>query len=280
MSRHTSFGIGGPADVLVLPRTVPAARAAAQIATEHALPLHVLGDGSNVIVRDGGLRGIVLKIADNLAAAEVHQQRIVAQGGARLGRLAHLAADASLTGLEFAVGIPGTVGGAAVMNAGAYGGEIGPLIAEVQTIAPDGDLHRRLRNELSFAYRDSSLRRAGEIVVGVVLELQPGDRERIQARMADIQQQRRDKQPISLPSAGSVFRRPENDYAGRLIEAAGLKGARIGGAEVSRKHAGFIVNRGAATAADVIKLIDHVRDTVAERSGVRLELEVRIIGED
>ncbi|MFQ5811380.1 MAG: UDP-N-acetylmuramate dehydrogenase [Armatimonadota bacterium] len=280
MSRHTSFRIGGPADILVLPHTSDAVCGALRIAAVHETPVHILGDGSNVLVRDRGLRGVVLKIADNLAAAEVQGERIVAQGGARLGRLAHLAAEASLTGLEFAIGIPGTVGGAAVMNAGAYSGEIGTLIAEVDTVTRDGEPCRHDRDELCFEYRDSSLRRAGEIVVGVVLELRAGEREQIEARMAEMQQQRRDKQPVSLPSAGSIFRRPEGDYAGRLIEAAGLKGACIGGAEVSEKHAGFIVNRGGATAADVIRLIDHVRETVAERTGVRLELEVRIMGDD
>jgi len=280
MSRHTSFRIGGPADVLVLPRTFAAVGEVVRIASRHDLPLHLLGDGSNLLVRDGGLRGVTLKIAENLGAVEVQGERIAAEGGARLARVSRLAAEASLAGLEFAGGIPGTVGGAAIMNAGAYDGEMGDVIAEVETIDEGGEAHCRPREELSFEYRDSLLRRAGDIVVRVVLELKPGNREGIEAHMAEIQQQRRDKQPLSLPSAGSVFRRPEGDYAGRLIEDAGLKGKRIGDAEVSPKHAGFIVNRGSATAADVLALIDQVKDTVAEQADVELELEVRIIGED
>lgn len=280
MSRHTSFRVGGPADILVIPHSIPAVCGSVQLAAEHGLRLHVIGEGTNLLVRDGGLRGVVLKIADDLATARVRGDCIEAEAGATLRRIARLAASASLTDLEFAGGIPGTVGGAAMLNAGAFGGEIGGLIAEVETVDTEGHLHRRPRGELSFAYRDSSLRRSGEIVVKVILQLRRGERERIEARMAEIQEERQAKQPLSLPSAGSVFRRPENDYAGRLIEAAGLKGARIGGAQVSEKHAGFIVNRGDATAADILSLIDHVRDTVAERTGVRLELEICIIGED
>ncbi|MFQ6131910.1 MAG: UDP-N-acetylmuramate dehydrogenase [Armatimonadota bacterium] len=276
---HTSFGIGGPADVLALPGSVSAVQHVVAAALELGQPLTIIGSGTNLLVRDGGVRGIVLKIADNLARTCVEGTSVRAQAGARMSTVAQAAAAASLSGLEFAAGIPGTVGGAVLMNAGAYGGEMGEVVDWVEVVDAEAQVRRLAREELGFGYRHSALMDTRSIVVGAQMTLAPGRPEAIAARTTELLQRRQSKQPLDLPSAGSVFKRPEGRYAGQLIEQARCKGMRVGQAEVSRKHAGFIVNLGGASAADVEELIRRVQEAVARDSGVRLELEIRVIGE-
>lgn len=280
MSRHTSFRIGGPADVLLLPRTVADLRTIVALSREIDLPFTAIGNGSNLLVRDGGLRGLVLKVAENLSEVRFTGTRGYAQSGALLAAVSRQAAVHGLSGLEFAVGIPGTIGGGVMMNAGAYGGEMKDVVTRVTVVDEEGRLRTLTAPELEFGYRSSILQSRPWIVAEVELELRKGDPERILALMSHNQYLRESKQPLSLPSAGSVFKRPPGRYVGPMVEQLGLKGFRIGGAQVSEKHAGFIVNRGDATAADVLALIEHVRRRVHEAFGVWLETEVRIIGEE
>jgi UDP-N-acetylmuramate dehydrogenase len=267
LSRHTSFCIGGPADVLVMPGETPDLARAVVRAREWELPCFILGTGSNLLVRDGGLRGIVVKLLDRFHRAEVRGNQIWSQSGALLGAVSRLAAEHSLTGLEFAVGIPGTMGGAIWMNAGAYGGEMKDVVTSVTLLDPDGAVRTHPADTMEFAYRASRLQRGGGIVAEVVM------------RLAELTEARESKQPLEFPSAGSIFKRPPGRFVGPMVEELGLKGFRIGGAEVSPKHAGFIVNAGGATAADVMAVMDYVRARVRERFDVELEPEVRVVGE-
>jgi len=276
---HTSFGIGGPADILALPTSVSAVQELIAAARELDQPLTIIGSGTNLLVRDGGVRGIVLKIGDNLAEIRVQGEQIRAQAGARMFAVASAVAAASLTGLEFAAGIPGTLGGAVVMNAGAYGGEIGQVVDWVELVNGVAELRRLSRAQMGFGYRHSALVGSSSVVVSAQMTLEPGDRQAIVDRTAKLQRRREEKQPLDLPSAGSVFKRPEGHFAGQLIEQAGCKGMRVGQAEVSNKHAGFIVNLGGAKASDVEVLMRRVQEAVEGQSGVRLEPEIRIIGE-
>lgn len=280
MRNHTSFRIGGPADVLVMPATVDDLRRALQLARRYEAPLTITGNGSNLLVRDGGLRGMVVKLGDSFARITVEETRIIAQSGALLADVSRAAGAHSLTGLEFAIGIPGTLGGGAIMNAGAYGGEMKDVVTHVTALDHSGEIHEMTPDDLQFGYRRSALQQLGWIVAEVRMQLQPGDPGEIQAKMADLTHQRESKQPLSFPSAGSVFKRPPGKFVGPMVEELGLKGYRIGDAQVSEKHAGFIINRGAATARDVLALIDHVRQKVLAAYDVWLETEVRIIGED
>jgi UDP-N-acetylmuramate dehydrogenase len=280
MRHHTSFRIGGPADVLVMPGSVADLRGAIRLARRHGVPLTLTGNGSNLLVRDGGLRGIVIKLGECFDRIEVDEDRMWAQSGALLKDVSLAAAAHSLTGLEFAIGIPGTLGGAVIMNAGAYGGEMKDVVTQVTALDNEGDLHEMGPEELQFAYRRSALQPLGWTVAEVRMQLQPGDRAAIEAKMADLTFQRESKQPLSFPSAGSVFKRPPGKYVGPMVEELGLKGYRIGDAQVSEKHAGFIINRGSATARDVLALIQHVRERVQAAYDVWLETEVRVIGED
>jgi len=280
LSRHTSFQIGGPADLLLLPRTVEDLQQIVGYVRERRYPLTVLGNGSNLLVRDGGLRGVVLKVAENLAAVEFAGEAGVAQSGALLAEVSQAAARVSLSGLEFAVGIPGTLGGGVIMNAGAYGGEMKEVVTQVRAVDDAGRLQTLSPAEMDFGYRRSALQGRGWIVVDVAMQLHSDDPEAIRARMAEFTRRREAMQPLSMPSAGSVFKRPPGQYVGPMVEGLGLKGHRIGGAEVSRKHAGFIVNAGGATAADVLALIEYVQQRAFEAHGVRLETEVRVIGEE
>jgi len=279
MSRHTSFRIGGPADALLVPRSVEDIQSIVRFALESSLPLTIVGNGSNLLIRDGGLRGLVMKIGDNFARIETCGTRCCAQAGALLRDVSRSVGDATLSGLEFAIGIPGTLGGAVIMNAGAYGGEMKDVIREVTAIDNEGELRRMNPEDLQFGYRRSVLQQTEWIVADATMELAPGDSEAIEARLADLTRQRESKQPLEMPSAGSVFKRPPGGYVGPMVEELGLKGFRIGGAQVSPKHAGFIVNAGEATASDVLDLIAHVRARVQERFGVWLDTEVRVIGE-
>lgn len=278
MDRYTTFRIGGPADVMFFPETPQEILVAQALATESGVPVTVIGCGSNLLVSDAGIRGLVIALGKPFSRIEVRGNAIFAQAGARLSAVANAALAHGLTGLEFASGIPGSVGGGAYMNAGAYGGQLSDVLTEVELLR-DGMAVRVPASEMDFGYRHSAAMESGALITGATFALQPGAPEEIRARMDDLNGRRRDKQPLEYPSAGSTFKRPEGYFAGALIEQAGLKGCRIGGAMVSEKHAGFIVNAGNATAQDVFELIMRVQHTVLDRSGVWLEPEVRLIGE-
>ena len=244
---------------------------------EHQVNLHVLGNGSNLIIDDRGLPGIVLYIGRRMQDITVNGTEIVADAGARMALVSRTAAEASLTGLEFAFGIPGTIGGGVIMNAGAYGGELSQVVTKVEAFDRDGNALVLEGDELEFGYRKSILKTKGYIVSRIYFRCQPGNKDDIQDLMAELGKRRRDKQPLEYPSAGSTFKRPAGYFAGRLIEEADCKGLTVGGAQVSEKHAGFVINRGDATCADVRGLIAEVQRRVYERSGVMLEPEVCII---
>jgi len=280
LSRHTSFRIGGPADAMLIPRDLAELKAGLSHASNLGVPVTFIGNGSNLLVRDGGIRGLVIKLAGTLDWVHISGNVVRAGCGVLLSTLAHRAVDAGLKGLEFAAGIPGTVGGAVNMNAGAYDGEMKDVVTSARVLDYEGNESELCLAELGFEYRKSSLQQKKLLAIEVTLELSPGDKEESLAKISELNRRRREKQPIALPSAGSVFKRPTGHYAGPLIEQAGLKGCRIGDAEVSTLHAGFIVNVGNATASDVLALIKHVQETVYEKFGVTLEPEVRIIGED
>lgn len=280
LARHTTWRIGGPADIFVEPAGREELRLAVQFAHQRGIPLTVIGNGSNLLVAESGLRGIVLKIAGGLSHITVAENRILAEAGAKLAGLAAAAREAGLGGLEFSAGIPGTVGGAVVMNAGANGSSIGSLVQEVLLLSPDGEFYRRSQEELGFSYRSSILQRDLAIVVEASFLGRPRERSLIKEDMERFIARRKSTQPLSYPNAGSVFKNPPGDSAGRLIEAAGLKGLRIGGAQISTVHANFIINLGPATARDVLALITRARETVLERFGVELKLEVKYIGDD
>ena len=277
MDRYTSFRIGGPADILFLPETAEEIIMAQALANEADVPVTIVGCGSNLLVSDEGIRGLVILLGKPFSRIEVEGNIIRAQAGARMSALANAALNNGLAGLEFASGIPGSVGGGVYMNAGAYGGQLSDVIVEVEMIR-DGMVVRVPAAEMDFGYRHSAAMDEGGLIVGATFELPQGDPVQIRATMDDLNGRRRDKQPLEYPSAGSVFKRPEGYFAGALIEQAGLKGCRIGGAEVSEKHAGFIVNRGGATAKDVCDLVAHVQQTVQEKFGVWMETEIRFIG--
>ena len=278
MKDHTSFRIGGPADIVFLPSSGEDILAAIAAADECGVPRTVLGNGSNVLVRDGGIRGLVIVIGEGMSRIRREGNTLIAQAGAALAQLARRAQAEGLGGLAFAGGIPGSVGGGTAMNAGAYDGEIKQVLSYA-TVIMDGRLLRVDADSLHLTYRDSDILKNGYIVTEAEFALTPGDPDAILEEMNELNRKRREKQPLNLPSAGSFFKRPDGYFAGALIEQAGLKGYRVGGAQVSEKHAGFVVNAGGATAADVIALMEYVQDTVHERFGVTLQPEVRIIGE-
>lgn len=280
MAKHTTFRIGGPADALVTPHNNDELKRVIRFAAEEGLPVMVIGRGSNLLVRDGGIRGMVIKMSGGFDEVKAEGSRLTAGAGVQLVTLARKAAALELTGLEFASGIPGSLGGALVMNAGAYDGEMKDVVEWVDVMDSGGRVKQLTAGEMGFSYRHSGLQETGDVALRAGLVLKPGEPQAIEARMKELAERRQTKQPLTLPSAGSVFRRPPGHYAGPLIEESGLKGTRVGGAEVSTLHANFIVNAGGATAADVLGLIEHVRQTVHARSGVWLEPEVRVVGED
>ncbi|MGE5509582.1 MAG: UDP-N-acetylmuramate dehydrogenase [Chitinophagales bacterium] len=280
MSFYTTMRVGGPADLIIEPTRLDDVVWVVRRLRRAGVPCLVMGQGSNLIVRDGGVRGVVLRLSGGYARIEVDGNRLTAQAGATLGSLSRAALRAGLAGLEFAVGIPGTLGGGIFMNAGAYGGELGPLVHSCLVVSQGGELARLACSDLAFGYRHSILQEQPWYALEATLELRPGNREEIAALMRRYTEEREAKQPLDMPSAGSVFRRPEGYFVGKLVTDAGLRGFRLGGAQVSEKHAGFIVNAGGATAADILALIDHVQQTVRARFGVSLETEVRIVGED
>lgn len=280
MSQHTTFKIGGPADVLVEPATCRQVSAVTKLARAYNLPIIVMGNGSNLLVRDKGIRGLVLKLGPRMAGIRRNKAIITAGAGALLSQVANYAAAAGLSGMEFAVGIPGSVGGAVFMNAGAYDGEMKDVVKTVTAVAPTGEISRFAGADLCFGYRHSVFQDNGYYICQVELTLLNGDHCDIHGKIHDYTLRRRSKQPLEMPSAGSTFKRPPGHFAGTLIEQAGLKGLRHGGAQVSEKHAGFIVNAGGATAADVLDLIEEVRRRVWEKFGVELQPEVKIVGEE
>ena len=279
MKNHTTFRIGGPADALALPKTPEEVAEVVRFCHEHAQPYYVLGNGSNLLVSDEGYRGLVLQLYRNFNDIQVNGETITVQSGAMLAAVARTAYQTGLTGLEFASGIPGTIGGAVVMNAGAYGGEMKNVLKEVTVLTKEGEVLVIPAKALELGYRTSVIPKNGWIVLGAVLQLKKGDQEQILARMEELKEQRITKQPLDLPSAGSTFKRPEGYFAGKLIMDAGLRGFTVGGAQVSEKHCGFVVNRGDATAADVWELICEVKRRVKEKTGVELEPEVKLLGD-
>ena len=279
MSLHTTFRIGGPADLVVTPGSIQAVADSIRICKETQTPYAVIGNGSNLLVSDTGYRGVIIQIGRNLNQVSVNGEEIRAQAGAMLSVIAKTALSESLTGFEFASGIPGTLGGAAVMNAGAYGGEMKDVLTEVTVLTREGEIRMVPAGKLEMGYRTSLAAKNGWIILEAVLKFQKGDAEAIRGRMEELKMQRVTKQPLDLPSAGSTFKRPEGYFAGKLIMDAGLRGFTVGGAQISEKHCGFVVNKGGATAEDVRNLICAVQKKVQEDAGVKLEPEVKFLGE-
>ena len=278
MSRHTTFRVGGPADFFVTPKAKEEVRDVIRICKEAGMPYYIIGNGSNLLVSDAGYRGVIVQIYKEMNEVKVEGDLVKAQAGALLSGIAAKALGAELSGFEFASGIPGTIGGACVMNAGAYGGEMKDVLESVTVLTGEGKIIELGRNELELGYRTSVIAKKGYIVLGAVLKLERGDGEKIKTYMDELKEKRVTKQPLEYPSAGSTFKRPEGYFAGKLIQDAGLSGFSVGDAQVSEKHCGFVINRGEATAADVADLIRKVQEQVYEKFQVKLEPEVRMLG--
>lgn len=278
MSRHTTFRVGGPADVLVRPKVEQLA-GVLRLCREYEEPYTLIGNGSNLLVGDGGIRGVVVELSEPAGAIVVNGNEITAQAGAMLAKIANTAASAGLAGMEFASGIPGTIGGAVVMNAGAYGGEMKDILVRVKVLDEQGEEKELPVEELDLGYRHSCIPEKHYLVTEATIRLTPGKEEAIRAKMKELNEKRIEKQPLSYPSAGSTFKRPEGYFAGKLIMDAGLRGYAVGGAQVSEKHCGFVINKGGATAADIRQLMQDVAEKVYEQYGVRLEPEVKMTGE-
>ena len=280
MSRHTTFRVGGPADFFVTPKAKEEVRDVVRICKEAGMPYYIIGNGSNLLVSDAGYRGVIVQIYKEMNEVKVEGDLVKAQAGALLSVIAAKALGAELSGFEFASGIPGTIGGACVMNAGAYGGEMKDVLESVTVLTGEGKIIELGRNELELGYRTSVIAKKGYIVLGAVLKLERGDGEKIKTYMDELKEKRVTKQPLEYPSAGSTFKRPEGYFAGKLIEDAGLRGFQVGGAQVSEKHCGFVINRDHATAADIMELMRQVQIRVKENSGVDLEPEVKRLGDE
>ena len=280
MSKHTSFKIGGPADIMVLPTTVEEIKHALTLCKEYSIPYQIIGNGSNLLVRDKGIRGVVIKIAENFNAVKIEGNMVIAQAGMLLSTLSKKIAEYSLEGFEFASGIPGTLGGAVAMNAGAYGGEMKEVLQGATLMDGKGNVVYLDIEALELEYRNSIVLKKGYIVLEANIMLQPGDLKKIKEITDELTYKRTTKQPLHLPSAGSTFKRPPGFFAGKLIEDSGLKGVRVGDAQVSDLHSGFIVNVGKATAEDVLNLVGLVQKVVRDKFDVDLHPEVRIIGEE
>lgn len=280
MNKHISFKVGGPADILVKPSSEEELSGILKLIKEENIPYLVIGNGSNLLVKDGGIRGIVIEISDNFNNFDIDGNLINIQSGALLSVVGKAALRAELKGFEFAAGIPGTLGGALAMNAGAYGGEMKHIVKSVRLMDTDGNIHEFSNEDMQFEYRKSILTREPYIVLSAVIELENGNYNEIKETMADFTQRRVTKQPLSLPSAGSTFKRPPGNFAGKLIEDSGLRGLTLRGAQVSEKHCGFVVNLGNAKAKDILDLMYVVKSTVNAKYGIMLEEEVKILGED
>ena len=279
MSRHTTFRTGGPADIYIEPSGVEELKQVLDICREENVAYTIIGNGSNLLVGDGGYRGVLISFGKPFAQVTIEGAQVRTGAGALLSAVAKQVLNASLTGFEFAAGIPGTIGGAVVMNAGAYGGELCQVLREATVLTPEGEVKTLPAEELELGYRTSCVQKNGYIVLEAVLQLQPGNADDIRAVMDALASKRREKQPLEYPSAGSTFQRPEGHFAGRLIQDAGLRGFRVGGAQVSEKHCGFVINRDHATSADILSLCRQVQEKVKAQFGVELELEVKLLGE-
>lgn len=277
MSKHTTFRIGGNADCLIQIENTEQLCKIKNYLGKLEMPYFVLGNGSNLLVRDEGYRGVILAVAEKMSNVIVEGNTIIAQAGAPMSKIARVALENGLTGFEFASGIPGTIGGGVVMNAGAYDGELKQVVSLVKVVDAEGNLLELNNDSMEFGYRTSAIKNTEFTAVEVYISLQPGESEKIKARMDELTARRREKQPLEYPSAGSTFKRPEGYFAGALIMEAGLRGYQIGGAQVSEKHCGFVINKGGATAADVEALIAHVQDEVKRNFGVDLEPEVIVL---
>lgn len=280
MTKHTSFHIGGPAELMAQPQSEAELQSLLLKAAEAAVPVTLVGNGSNLLVRDKGIRGLVIKLGSMLHDINVSGNVLTFGSGVSLAQASKKAAELGLSGMEFAVGIPGSIGGAVYMNAGAYDGEMSKVVKSVRVMDAAGEVSELSADNLDFGYRHSALQGSGKIVTSVTVELAAGDKQAIAEKMADFSNRRITKQPLELPSAGSMFKRPPGYFAGTLIDQTGLKGYTVGGAQVSTKHAGFVVNIGGATAADVLQLISDVQAKVFAAHGVKLEPEVLVLGEE
>lgn len=279
MSGHTTFRIGGPADYFVMPSSAGEIKRIIALCLEQDVPYYIIGNGSNLLVADKGYRGVIIQIFKNMKDIQVEGENIRAQAGALLSKVAAAAYEAGLEGFEFASGIPGTLGGAVRMNAGAYGGEMKQVLKSAEVLTPEGEVLTLPVKEMKMGYRTSIVSRMDYVVLGAEIALREGNKEEIRAKMDELKEKRVSKQPLEFGSAGSTFKRPEGYFAGKLIEDAGLRGFRVGNAQVSEKHCGFVINLGGATAREVAELMETVARRVEENSGVRLEPEVKKIGE-
>lgn len=278
MAKHTTFRVGGPAEYYLMPdrRELPEV---IRCCGEYQIPYLIIGNGSNLLVSDRGIRGAVIEIGKNISAIRVEEGRIYAEAGALLSKTAHTALEHGLTGMEFAAGIPGCMGGAVVMNAGAYGSEMKDIITSVTVLTKQGEEKKLRVEELDLSYRHSCIPQQEYLVLEAELALRPGKQEEIRARMEELKTKRNEKQPLEYPSAGSTFKRPEGYYAGKLIMDAGLRGFQVGGAAVSEKHCGFVINKEQASAADIYRLMQEVQQRVQQQFGVKLEPEVKMVGD-
>lgn len=278
MDRHTTFRVGGPADYFLLP-TVESLPKVLDILYRNQIPVTIIGNGSNLLISDKGIRGAVIEVGKQMSDVFVQGECITAQAGAILSKIASAAYKNSLSGMEFAAGIPGSIGGAVVMNAGAYGGEMKDIVLSATVLKRDGTVQKLANEQLDFAYRHSCIVEQEYLVLDVKIRLHKADPEQILQKMEELKGQRISKQPLEYPSAGSTFQRPKGNFAGKLIMDAGLSGFTIGGAQVSEKHCGFVINKGGATAADIFALIQHIQKTVKEQFGAELKTEVKMLGE-
>ena len=279
MKKHTTFRVGGNADYFIVPKTIEEVKNVVALCKETDMPYYILGNGSNLLVSDKGYRGVIIQIYKEMNEIRIEGDQIKVQAGALLSKIGSAALEAGLTGFEFASGIPGTIGGAVVMNAGAYGGEMKDVLEEVTALTPEGEAIVLRKEELELGYRTSIIAKKDYIVLEAKLKLEKGEKDAIKGRMDELKLQRTTKQPLEYPSAGSTFKRPDGYFAGKLIQDAGLRGFQVGGAQVSEKHCGFVINKDHATAADVWELMCQVRAIVKEKFGVELEPEVKRLGE-
>lgn len=279
MKKHTTFRVGGPADYFVCAKSVREVQDVVKLCKKYEVPYYVIGNGSNLLVGDKGYRGLILQIAKEMNDVTIEENFVYAKAGALLSKIGNAALEAELTGFEFGAGIPGTLGGAVVMNAGAYGGELKDVLKEATVLDLEGNVVTLTNEQLEFGYRTSVVAKQGYIVLEAVLELKKGTKSAIKERMDELRLQRTSKQPLEYPSAGSTFKRPEGYFAGKLIQDANLRGFQVGGAQVSEKHCGFVINKDGATAADIVELMDCVTERVEEIFGVTLEQEVKKVGE-
>lgn len=279
MKLHTTFRAGGPADFFAVPETKEEVRGLVRLCEDAGMPYYIIGNGSNLLVSDRGYRGLIIQIYKEMGRMAAANGQITAQSGALLSRVAAKALEEGLSGLEFASGIPGTLGGACMMNAGAYGGEMKDVLSSVLVLTPEGEFLTLHSGELDMGYRTSVISEKGYIVLEACIQLEKGEKESIRSRMEELRKKRTSKQPLEYPSAGSTFKRPEGYFAGKLIEDAGLRGFRVGGAQVSEKHCGFVINRDGASASEIAELMRQVSARVEEKFGIVLEPEVKRLGE-